>query len=339
MDLSMKSKRSLLFRIGIATIAGAFAALIGRSGAAESMTPLEVAYAGSMGSMMDGAVRPAIAKALGADLRGRASGSTGLANLIVAGSIRPDVFISVTPGPMRIVLHAGEAASATPIARTEMVIAYSPKSQYAAALAKASESGARPWWRILETPGFRFGRTDPNTDPQGLNIIFMMQLAAHYYHQPDLADRILGPQINPQQIFQEPQVMARLQAGQLDASSAYKTQPAALGLPFFSLPPEINLGSASMEKEYQQASVALNGKAHHPSPLVFYAAVIKDGPQPELADRFVAWLQGSEARQILSQYHYDDPGEAKPLVADHSQQPIPIATLDGLITRREALSW
>ena len=174
-------------------------------------------------------------------------------------------------------------ASATPIARTEMVIAYSPKSQYAAALAKASESGARPWWRILETPGFRFGRTDPNTDPQGLNIIFMMQLAARYYHQPDLADKILGPQINPQQIFQEPQVMARLQAGQLDASSAYKTQPAALGLPFFSLPPEINLGSASMEKEYQQASVALNGKAHHPSPLVFYAAVIKDGPQPELA--------------------------------------------------------
>jgi len=110
--------------------------------------------------------------------------------------------------------------------------------------------------------------------------------------------------------------MARLQAGQLDASSAYKTQPAALGLPFLSLPPEINLGSASMEKEYQRASVALNGKAHHPSPLVFYAAVIKDGPQSELAARFVAWLQGSVARQVLSHYHYDDPGEAKPLLAD-----------------------
>jgi len=109
--------------------------------------------------------------------------------------------------------------------------------------------------------------------------------------------------------------MARLQAGQLDSSSAYKTQPAALGLPFLSLPPEINLGSASMENEYQRAIVALNGKAHHPSPLVFYAAVIKAGPQPELAVRFVAWLQGSEARQILSHYHYDDPGAAKPLVA------------------------
>jgi molybdate/tungstate transport system substrate-binding protein len=208
-----------------------------RSGqAADGLTPLQVAYAGSMGSMMDGGVKPAIAKSLNAELQGRAQGSTGLANLIVAGSIRPDVFVSVTPGPMRNVLKAGKAEKAIPIARTEMVIAYSPKSQYASVLAKAGAPGAKPWWQIIEGAGFRFGRTDPNTDPQGLNIIFTMQLAGRYYNQPDLAEKILGPQINPQQIFQEPQMMARLQAGQLDASSAYKTQPAALGLPFISLP-------------------------------------------------------------------------------------------------------
>jgi molybdate/tungstate transport system substrate-binding protein len=313
----MKYYRRLLLQIGIVTVAAAFAALmlnVGATDAIQSTTPLQVAYAGSMGSMMDGGVGPAIAKALGAELQGRAQGSTGLANLIVAGSIRPDVFISVTSEPMRIVLKAGKAQSATPIARTEMVIAYSPRSGYAAALTKAGNSGARPWWQILETPGFRFGRTDPNTDPQGLNVVFMMQLAAHYYHQPDLAKKILGPQINPQQIFQEPQVMARVQAGQLDASSAYKTQPAALGLPFLSLPGEINLGSASMEHQYQQASVTLNGKTHRPSPLVFYAAILKDAPQPKLAARFLAWMQTSQARQILERYHYDDPGDAKPLV-------------------------
>jgi molybdate/tungstate transport system substrate-binding protein len=310
----MKWNRWLLLQIGLVTVTVALAALIAGPGAAESTTPLQVAYAGSMGSMMDGGVRPAIAKALGAELRGRAAGSTGLANLIVAGSIRPDVFISVTPGPMRIVLKAAKAQSGIPIARTEMVIAYSPKSQYAAALSKSGDSGAKPWWQILETPGFRFGRTDPNTDPQGLNIIFMMQLAARYYHQPDLVEKVLGPQINPQQIFQEPQVMARLQAGQLDASSAYKTQPAALDLSFISLPAEINLGSALMEKEYQQASVTLNGKTQQPAPLVFYAAVLRDAPQPKLAGRLLAWLQGPEARQILARYHYDGPGDDKPLV-------------------------
>jgi molybdate/tungstate transport system substrate-binding protein len=310
----VKYERRRLLQLAILTLtlSGAFAGLV--AGAGESMTPLQVAYAGSMGSMMDGGIRPAIAKALRAELQGRAQGSTGLANLIVAGSIRPDVFISVTPGPMRTVLKAGKAEQATPSARTEMVIAYSPKNQYAAALSKSGDPGATPWWQILETPGFRFGRTDPNTDPQGLNIIFVMQLAERYYHQRGLAEKILGPQINPRQIFQEPQLMARLQAGQLDASSAYKTQPAALGLPFLSLPREINLGSASMEKEYQQATVVLNGKAHQPSPLVFYAAVLNDAPQPKLARRFLVWLQGPEARQILSRYHYDDPGDAKPLV-------------------------
>src|ERR1700730_161537 len=269
----MKYNRRLL---GIVTVAGAFAALMAGAGVTKSMTQLQVAYAGSMGSMMDGGIRPAIAKALRAELQGRAQGSTGLANLIVAGSIRPDVFISVTPGPMRTVLKVGKAARAIPIARTEMVIAYSPKSQYAAALSKSGDPGVTPWWQILQTPGFRFGRTDPNTDPQGLNIIFVMQLAERYYHQRGLAEKILGPQINPRQIFQEPQLMARLQAGPLAARSAYKPQPAALGLPFLSLPREINLGSASMEKAYKKATVTLNGKTLHPAPLVFYAAMLTD---------------------------------------------------------------
>src|SRR3984893_9860700 len=141
----MKYNRRLL---GIVTVAGAFAALMAGAGVTKSMTQLQVAYAGSMGSLMDGGIKPAVAKALNADLEGRAQGSTGLANLIVAGSIRPDVFISVTPGPMRSVLKAGKTEKAVPVARTEMVIAYSLKSPYAPLLAKANDLGAKPWWRI-----------------------------------------------------------------------------------------------------------------------------------------------------------------------------------------------
>jgi molybdate/tungstate transport system substrate-binding protein len=278
---------------------------------ARAQIPLEVAYAGSMGSLMDGGIAPAIAAALGAELRGRGQGSTGLANLIVAGSIRPDVFIAVTPGPMRTVLKGGRAARAVAIARTEMVLAYSPRSRFAAEFARR---GGPPWWQILENPELHFGRTDPNVDPQGLNTLFMFQLAADYYRQPDLAERVLGPQLNPRQIFQEPEVMARLQAGQLDAAAAYRTQPEAMGLPFIALPREINLGDAVLEERYRRASVTLNGKPLHPAPLVFYAAELHDAPHPELAARFVAWLQGSEARAIMARYHYEAPGDAPPLV-------------------------
>jgi len=61
------------------------------------------------------------------------------------------------------------------------------------------------------------------------------------------------------------------------------------------LPAEINLGAASMEQEYQQARVDLNGKTEQPSSLVFYAAVLKDAPtkagQPN--SRVVARARGA----------------------------------------------
>jgi molybdate/tungstate transport system substrate-binding protein len=311
----MKKFQSAVSRARFHAGFGAFLVTIMLAGRAfaGALTPLEVAYAGSMGALMEHGVRPAVARALGAEFHGRAQGSTGLANLIVAGSIRPDVFIAVTPGPIRTILAAHKAAAAVPIAATSVVIAYSPHSRFADQLAHATAANGTPWWRVLETPGFRFGRTDPRTDPQGLNIIFTMQLAAEFYHQPDLPERILGATINPSQIFQEPEVMARLQAGQLDASSAYRVQPEAFGLPFINLPPEINLGDAAMANRYRRVAITLDGKVHHPSPLIFYAAALAGAPHPKLAARFVRWLGGEEARALFARYHYDGPGDAKPL--------------------------
>jgi molybdate/tungstate transport system substrate-binding protein len=286
----------------------------GVAGAADASTPLDVAYAGSMGAVMNGGVRMGTAKALGVELRGRAQGSMGLARLIEVNSIRPDVFISVTPGPMLVVLDAHKAAKAVPIARTEMVIAYSPRGRYAKQFASLGQPGGHQWWEILETRGIRFGRTDPIVDPLGLNIIFVMKLAADYYRQPNLADLVLGGYLNRAQIFQEPELMARLQAGQIDASAAYKTQPGAMHLPFVSLPKEINLGDAELASEYGKVSIDLHGKTLTPSPLVFYATALSAAPHPELAQKFVDWLAGSDGRAVLAAASYDPPGDAVPLV-------------------------
>lgn len=293
-------------------------------GRLRSVTALEVAYAGSMTSAMEGRIKRAASTELGLQLEGRAQGASGLAQLIVAGSIRPDVFISVTPGPMEIVLKAGKAVRAEPVARTEMVIAYSRRSKFAekfgAAAGQPQPSGAglkssEPWWRVLEVPGVRFGRTDPVTDPQGRNIIFVMQLAAHFYRQPDLARRILGPDMNPEQIFTEPSIPARLESGELDAASAYKIQPAAFGLPWIALPDEINLGSSRHMAEYRQALLNLNGKTFRPEPLIYYAAILKGAAHSAEGRRFVEWLAGSSGQQILRRAGYDGAGGAGPLTA------------------------
>jgi molybdate/tungstate transport system substrate-binding protein len=265
-----------------------------------------------MGSMMEGPVKSAVADGLRLDVHGRAQGSNALANLIAGGSIRPDVFIAVTPGPMLIVLRAGKADSAEPIARTEMVIAYSAKSRFAAEF-EAARRGRANWWEILQEPGLRFGRTDPVADPQGRNIIFTMMLAAKLYRRADLVQKTLGPVINERQIFSEPTVLARLQSGQLDACAAYKVQPGPFELPYITLPKEINLSSP--REETTDLALAVGGKTYYPEPLIYYAAALNDALNRNGAAEFIKWLQGSEAQSIFRRYQYDPPGGASVLRA------------------------
>lgn len=278
------------------------------------LASLDVAYAGSMGSMMEGPVKASAAQSLKLDMHGRGQGASALAQLIVGGSIRPDVFIPVTPGPMLTVLRAGKAESAQPIARTEMVIAYSPRSRFAPQL-DAAAKGKANWWEILQEPGLRFGRTDPIADPSGRNIIFTMMLAAKIYKQPDLVEKILGPPINEKQIFSEATVEARLQSGQLDAASAYKIQPGPFNLPYISLPKEINLSGQNVHTEHPDVVLNVGGKTYSPEPLIYYAAVLKDATNAKGASAFAEWLKGSEAQAIFSRYYYDPPGESSALRA------------------------
>jgi molybdate/tungstate transport system substrate-binding protein len=307
------TRRDLLTRGARLALGTAIAGLSAVSPAAE-LDVLDVAYAGSMGSMMEGPVKRSVAHDLMLDLHGRAQGSSALAQLIVGGSIRPDVFIPVTPGPMLTVLHAGKAAIAQPVAHTEMVIAYSPKSRFAPKLDGAA-AGKANWWEVLQEPGLRFGRTDPVADPQGRSIIFTIMLASRLYQRPDLVEKILGPVINEKQILTEPTVQARLQSGELDAASAYKIQPGPFHLPYIHLPPEINLSGQSVAADHPDVTLAVGGKTYRPEPLIYYAAVLKDAPNRKGALAFVEWLKGDRARAIFRSYDYDPPGAASALHA------------------------
>src|SRR6185312_9834299 len=90
------SRRELLIGTGWLTL-GAAAGFSTPLFAAD-LAPLDVSYAGSMGSMMEGPVKSSVAQNLKLDFRGRAQGSSALAQLIAGGNIRTDVFIPVTPG-------------------------------------------------------------------------------------------------------------------------------------------------------------------------------------------------------------------------------------------------
>jgi molybdate/tungstate transport system substrate-binding protein len=254
---------------------------------------LRVAYAGSMGAVMDQFIGPAFAKANGVEYQGIGQGSFALARRLEGRLLQADVFVPITPGPIDIVKKAGMIGTAVPVASTEMVIAYSPKSRFAADL-EAAAQGKKNWYEVLQTSGLRFGRTDPATDPQGQNIIFTMLLAQSFYKQPGLADKILGGYQNPQQIFAEPSVLSRLEAGQIDASSGYRSATISQHLPFIALPDELNLSNPDMDAKWYktvQFTITLpNGQDStlKTQSLVFYAAALKDSKQPALARKICA---------------------------------------------------
>ena len=254
---------------------------------AQAADVLRVAYAGSMGVVMDRVIGPAFAKANGVDYQGIGQGAYGLARQLQGGLLQADVFISITPGPIDILRSAGVIGAAVPVASTQMVISYSPKSRFVAEF-EAAAQGKKPWYQVLQSPGLRFGRTDAATDPQGQNIVFTMLLAQNFYRQPGLAERILGDYQNPRQIFSEASLLSRLEAGQLDASSGYLSAARSHHLPFIKLP---------------------SGKPVTVStqPLVFYATVLKDSKRPALAEKFVQFLRNPEGQKMFRDNGYSPP--------------------------------
>lgn len=301
----------MLRQIGLMA-ASALLAWTVTGGTALARPTLNVAYAGSMGTLMDRDLGPTFARKAHATYHGIGRGAFGLARLLAAGHMQADVFIGVTPGPSRILLKHHMVNGAQPVASTQMVIAYSPHSRFLSAF-KAAKASKKAWYKVLEKPGLRFGRTNPATDPQGRNIVFTFELAQHYYHRPHLAKRILGAPGNPKQIFSETSLLTRLESGQIDASSGYLSAVRSRGLPYIKLPAQINLSNPHyMQSWYSKVGFKLGtrtGKTRRvsPQPLVFYASVMKNARHPQLARRFVKFLQSPQGQKIFRRDGYSRP--------------------------------
>lgn len=262
-----------------------------------------VAYAGSLEYLNERTVGPAFARATGDGYQGRGGGSFGLANEIAAGEITPNVFESIGAAPIRRLeprfTHWYVSFASSPI-----VIAYNPKTTFAsrfAALAKAgpdlTASELAGLLSLLKAPGLLLGRTNPNTDPQGQAFYEMIELAAREAHLPAAtADQVLGPVDNPSQVFSETSLEARLEAGQLDAASAFQSEAIQLHLPYVALPPTINFGSPSHAASYAHASMTLsNGTVVHGVPLVVDATEIGSA-DATAARAFLAWVLSPRGR-------------------------------------------
>jgi molybdate/tungstate transport system substrate-binding protein len=229
---------------------------------AKASGTVDVAYASSLQYLNEKVVAPAFTKATGYKFSGFGASSGDLETDIASGEIHPQVFESVG-GDNITPLFPKFASWYVQYAGTSMVVAYNPKSKYAPQF-KAIADGSKPLtdlFTLLQTPGLKLGRTDPASDPQGRDFIFMLMLAQQHYNLPaDTVTKILGGQpgsSNSPQIYAESSLDSTLESGQLDASSAFITQAIELHLAYVPLPPAINLGDFSLASSYAKASVTV----------------------------------------------------------------------------------
>ena len=222
-----------------------------------------VAYASSLQFLNEKVAGPAFTSAAKFKYSGQGASSGELESDIASGEIHPNVFESV--GSDNITpLEPKFTKWYVQYAGTQMVVAYNPKGKYASQF-KAIADGKKPikeLFTLLQTPGLKLGRTDPNIDPQGRDFIFMLMLAQKYYHLPaDTVTKILGgapASPNSSEIFAESSLDSTLESGQLDAASAFITQAIELHLSYIKLPAAINLGDFADADQYAKATLTIS---------------------------------------------------------------------------------
>ena len=262
------------------------------TGTAEEEKTVSVLYAGSLASVMENAIGPAFVKATGYQYQGEAQGSLGAAQMIRDHLRTPDVFISADP-LVNLNLLMGQDGDIAPwfivVASSQLVLAYNPRSRFAAKFQDASAHRTQ-WFEVLETPGVRFGRGDPKIDPKGYRTLFLFSLAGKYHRRDDIP-RMLGDPQNPAQVFPEVVLLARVESGQLDAGIFYKHEILAHNLPYVDLPPEINLGDPRFKDKYAQESyTTATGQHIHGAPILFTVTIPNSARHRGSALAFVQFL-------------------------------------------------
>jgi molybdate/tungstate transport system substrate-binding protein len=270
---------------------------------------VSVAYAASLEFLNEKVFGPAFQSARGYGYSGRAGESGALQAEISGNQISPNVFQAVG-GDNIEPLFPKYTKWYVQYAGTQIAVAYNPNSKYAADFA-AIASGSKPicgLFPIMEKKGFLLGRTDPNTDPQGRSFIYMIELAQNYCHLPSsTVTKILGSPLNSAsspQVFAETSLLAHLQAGQLDASSAYLSQARQLHLHYIVLPAAINLGDPSMANQYHNASITITGNVtKHGSPLAYVMTIV--GKPTSAGEAFIAYALSSAGRTLYAKEGYN----------------------------------
>jgi molybdate/tungstate transport system substrate-binding protein len=235
--------------------------------AAKGSGPVDVLYAGSLLDLMQYQIGPAFEHESGYSVSGYSAGSTALATEIKGGTQQGDVFMSASPAVNTTLEGSANGDWVSwyiQFADSPLVLGYRPTSTF------AHDLKTKPWYEVVNQPGFLLGRTDPATDPKGALAVEALDQAVARHRAPGLTSLATSTT----NVFPETTLVGRLQAGQLDGAFFYGVEAAAAHIETVAL-----------------AGTSLAG--------AYTVTILNRAPHEAAARAFVAFLLGPEVRKIL----------------------------------------
>lgn len=184
-------------------------------------------------------------------------------------------------------------------ARNRMVLAHLPEAKIAADIDSTN------WWKVLDREGVRVGRADPNLDPNGYRTLLTLKLAELESGDRGLAARLLRQWGDRYVRPKETDLVALLQAGEVDFIWSYESMARAAGLSAVLLGSAVDLGSPADSARYARATVTVSGQTRGDSvtfagsPIVYAFSIPRAAPNPHAARLFAAYLVSADGRRVL----------------------------------------
>ncbi len=268
--------------------------------------PLIVFNAGSLAAPFRQALNefrqryPAIAP------RQESSGSLEAARKLTELGRIPDLLGVADSAVIPSLLIPAHATWYVTFARNAMVLIYTDRST------GANEINGANWWQMLLRPGVRTGRSDPALDPNGYRALFVTQLAERHYGQPGLGTRLLAAMPPRYMRPKEADLVALVQAGEIDYAWSYRSIGLTTGLRAVSLPPEVDLSDPDRAKEYAFASTRLPGTTRAArdsvvmtgAPIVYALTIPEQAPNPVAARAFARFLLSADGQAIFLRHGF-----------------------------------
>ena len=249
------------------------AATASASSTATGTGAVNVLYAGSLVNLITKQVGPAFQTASGYSVTGAGAGSTALVTDIKGKVYKGDVFISASPTATKTLMGSANGDWVTwyvSFASSKLVLGYNANSKFASVIK------SEPWYKAITTPGLKLGFTDPATDPKGKLVAEALTDTAKAKSLPALTTI----KNDKGDVFPEETLVARLQAGQLDAAFFYTIEATPVNIP----------------------TVALTGEDLKAT---YTISTLKGAPNEPGAEAFTAYLLGPSGQAVLKQDGFD----------------------------------